>query len=300
MHRKLFDDAIGPVPPSTVDVDAVVARQRRAAVIRRVAGPGFAAAAGVVAVTFGIAVALPGGTGGTGGLVPGAGPGTSPPTTTEQAPSSSAPSCGASGRPVTEDPAVAAARLTEVMTAAVRARLPDAQLAGDPTANTPDDRQYGPLEFFSGRAMGVGTACPNVLDWFRASAIVAGTVGPGDISAFIGRVDDPDGPHKECEDRPSGGPENPEVTCGQQAGPNGEQIVVYTTIEPRLHPTGPRVKIHEVHVAKPDGTGVVLYSKNTAGQPKLAAQPERETPPLTHEQLIAIALVPGLTLYPPG
>src|SRR5215471_3244459 len=48
MHKELFDDAIGEVPPSTVDVDAAIVRGRRAAVVRRVVNP--VVAAGVVVV----------------------------------------------------------------------------------------------------------------------------------------------------------------------------------------------------------------------------------------------------------
>lgn len=61
MDKKLFDDAIGEVPPSTVDVDAAIARGRRAAWTRRVANPVVAVAAGVVLVAGGaVALTLPG------------------------------------------------------------------------------------------------------------------------------------------------------------------------------------------------------------------------------------------------
>ena len=58
MDKQLFDDAIGASPPSTVDVDAVIARGRRADRLRRVANPAVAAGAGVLAVMLGVAFAV--------------------------------------------------------------------------------------------------------------------------------------------------------------------------------------------------------------------------------------------------
>ncbi|NBH07965.1 hypothetical protein GTY80_32610, partial [Amycolatopsis sp. SID8362] len=49
MSKDQFDAAIGVVPPSTVDVEAVLDRERRRARVRRVANPWTAAGAGVAA-----------------------------------------------------------------------------------------------------------------------------------------------------------------------------------------------------------------------------------------------------------
>jgi hypothetical protein len=59
-YKQLLDDAIGAAPVSTVDVDRVVTRQRRASLARTVA----ASAAGVVVVTTGVALAFASGPGG--------------------------------------------------------------------------------------------------------------------------------------------------------------------------------------------------------------------------------------------
>src|SRR4051812_50195799 len=78
MSREQFDAAIGPVPPSTVDVGAVLDRERRRARVRRVANPWTAAGAGVAAVAVAAAgVFVPGGSGAGPGM-PG-GPPSAPP-----------------------------------------------------------------------------------------------------------------------------------------------------------------------------------------------------------------------------
>ena len=58
MHKQLFDDAIGEVPPSTVDVEAVITRGRRAARLRRVANPAVAAGVAVVLLTGAVAYTM--------------------------------------------------------------------------------------------------------------------------------------------------------------------------------------------------------------------------------------------------
>ena len=68
---KDFDQAIGPTPPSTVDVDRVIARERRRSWLR--ASPVAMAAAAIVAISAG-AVTLSG---------PGEAPATAPPPLSE-------------------------------------------------------------------------------------------------------------------------------------------------------------------------------------------------------------------------
>jgi hypothetical protein len=59
MDKQLLDDAIGTAPPSTVDVEAIIGKQRRAARVRAVVNPRTAAVVGIVAVA-GVVWALPG------------------------------------------------------------------------------------------------------------------------------------------------------------------------------------------------------------------------------------------------
>ena len=58
------------------------------------------------------------------------------------------------------------------------------------------------------------------------------------------------------------------------------------------------MKLNRVDVTKPDGTGVIVHSENVATDGKTGGQPASREPLFTHEQLIEIALAPGLTIYP--
>ncbi|MER5703701.1 hypothetical protein ABT023_17415 [Micromonospora sp. NPDC002296] len=60
MNQQIFDEHIGTAPPSTVDVDRIIQRQRRGSLLRRLAGGGTALAATGLAISVG--VALSGGT----------------------------------------------------------------------------------------------------------------------------------------------------------------------------------------------------------------------------------------------
>ncbi len=162
MDKQLFDDAIGEVPPSTVDVDAAIARGRRAAWTRRVLSPVTAVAAGVVLVAGGaVALTLPS----SGDSVPAA---QVQPTSTTQV-ESTAPALNCEPRPDNGE----AQRLTEALAAALEARglLMDAALTGDT-----------PLEFVTLYAdPDAQGSCLS----FQASAEVNGT---GGLSVAVGVV----------------------------------------------------------------------------------------------------------------
>lgn len=298
MEKQHFDDAIGAAPPSTVDVDAVIARQRRAAWTRRAVGQGGAAAAGVVAVTFGVVAALPAGSGDT---PTGAGPGvlvqatTSVPTSTSSAPTGPPSPCTEgtpTAPPAPEQPATAAARLRSVLTAAVQRQLPGSELVANPVSRY-GGRSYGPLEFFHVLEQGVDLgngSCKVPADYFLARANVSDAAGTGNISAMVARLSRTGGPSTTCPE-PGVAPE--QSACDQHAGPNGE-IIVASTLHLEGGPT-----VHRVEVTKTDGTGLILMAENVANDGKEGGPPQRATPPLTHEQLIAIALDLGMTLYPP-
>ena len=148
MDKQLFDDAIGEVPPSTVDVDAAIVRGRRAVRFHRVANPAVAAGVAVVLLTGAVAYTM---TRDDDGIL---GVGTGPPPTTSvgtETPSSSMtlppdkeapplpPQCEKKNL---ETPEVAAGRLQQVVTDAVLAQRPDLQL-------TPHNRypERMPFEF---------------------------------------------------------------------------------------------------------------------------------------------------------
>ena len=306
MDRHLFDDAIGSPPPSTVDVEAVIARQRRGAFVRRVVGPGSAAVAAVVAVTFGAALAVPGGlTGGSGGgRTPGSEPAATPPASSwgpsgpSEPATSSAPNTTDTCGPPTDLPAIPgepadiAARLHDALDAAVRGQLPGAQLTANPVARY-EDRQYGPLEFahiHQDGGLSEGGACGVPEDYYLARATVTDAAGAGNILTYLGAAGDGTSNPATC---PTAGVTAPEVTaCEQHTGPAGEQITALTL---RLEQGS---TTNRVDVLKPDGTMVTLLSENVAVDGKEGGPPQRPTPPLTHDQLITIALLPTLTLFP--
>jgi len=125
MDKKLFDDAIGEVPPSTVDVDAAIARGRRAAWTRRVLSPVTAVAAGVVLVAGGaVALTLPSDDPVTAAQIQ--------PTSTTQATTQPEPGLP-TGTCLPRPDGAEAQRLTEALAAALEARgmLMDAALTGD-------------------------------------------------------------------------------------------------------------------------------------------------------------------------
>lgn len=295
MDKQLFDNAIGATPPSTVDVDAVIASQRRAARVRRVAGPGVVAVAAVVAVTFGATYALSG-AGSTGDP---AAPG-GPPPSAASAQDRAEPAEPTCGPPPTEPIEDAEARLTAVLTSAVEPLLPaDATLEPHPGArySATSSDGHGPLEVYhvlpeDGDDSNLGTPdCDLIEDMFLHYATVVDPAGTGSIHGILMRLA-PNSVATVCA-----GPEvDPnEVACDVSTGPNGERVVASTSVLQQGGTTS-----YRVDVAKRDGTAVILSADNSVLGGKASSPPERPEPPLTMAQLVGIALDPGLTLYPPA
>jgi hypothetical protein len=290
VSKELFDEAIGAVPPSTVDVDAVLDRERRRARVRRVANPWTAAAAGVAAVAVGAAlVFVPGGTGGTGGtaVAPGANGTPSAPPSPE--------SCGfdprPTGPPLSQNPAVVAGRLTPVLKAAVQQRVAaGTQLTAHAEGEYPRGTQHGPLTFYHVFSTPVPKdgACSGGEDYFMAAATTADGPRRGNVWAMVTRLGSVNGPPTECDNPPDG----MTGSCNRKTGPHGEVVVESTFTSPG----GPTVE--RSNVTKPDGTGVIVEAQNVAGSAKQDGEPEMPAPPLSLAQLTEVALDPGLTLYP--
>lgn len=196
MDKQLFDDAIGEVPPSTVDVDAAIARGRRAAWTRRVANPVVAAAAAVVLVAGGaVVLTLPDGEPVTAAQV-------QPTTTRTDPPRSPAAACTAN--PV-------ALGLTEALSAALESRglLVGAALSVDPTITELNGPGTAPLQFLP-LELEVTNGCGG----YSAVGVVDGT---GRLTVSVARLDDNLIPEMEC--LPKMG------DCQRTTGPNGEGIV---------------------------------------------------------------------------
>jgi hypothetical protein len=306
MDKQDFDRAIGPVPPSTVDVDAVIARERRAAWARRTVYPWTATAAAVVALAVGAVVLV----------APSAGPGggspapdgalmtttssPSPPLTTTTAEPGCAPPSPASvsartptsesrqapsspPATVSETPEQAAARLSSVLKYSVRGHL----AAGTQLLANPGARPYGPLDFYRVGAGTDGKDCPGQPGYLMAMANVNRNGRKGNILAVAQWFGDYGTP--ECPD-PAVSPE--QTGCQVHTGPHGEKIAAATLVMDGGS-TG-----YRLNVAKPDGTGLVLAAENVSDTSKKGGPPQSPAPPLTIDQLIEIATDPAFTLYP--
>lgn len=299
MHKELFDDAIGEVPPSTVDVEAVIGRGRRAARLRRVANPAVAAGVAVVVVTGGIVVTLA-------DDAPPTGIGTGP-TTTSQAPSTTTTSLPTMEAPVIETPSPPAAcaepekleppqqvidRLDAAIMPLVYAHVTPIQLTASPGAYI-GGVQYGPLEFYqvSGHSSELRPICE--ADYMMARAVTQ-TVdgGTGNMMILI----EPSDYRRPGAGGACDGP--PEVTptqthCEEVTGPHGEPAVETTNVS-----SDGGVTTYRIDVVREDGTGIIIDVENIGTTSKSGGTPTASEPPMTHAQLLAIACEPALTLFP--
>jgi hypothetical protein len=262
MHKQLFDDAIGEVPPSTVDVDAVIARGRRADRVRRVVNPAVAAGVAVVLLTGAIAVTMTRGDDGDGVRV-----GQPPTSTTSPTPTASTVGSlpEACQRTDLESPDEVIARLTPLVQAKVQELRPDLQLTGNP------DAPQGPLVFSQQeRDAGIVGDVPICAGFFLSLAATEEPKGTGSITIEV-----------KPADRDDPGDCASELTyCEKGAGPNGDRIRQATTVRDGAMFT-------QVDIVRLDGTYVALSS----GGPMTG-------PPLNQEQLIEIGTDPGMTLFP--
>lgn len=288
MDKQLFDDAIGEVPPSTVDVDAAIVRGRRAARFHRVANPAVAAGVAVVLLSGAVAYTMMRDDGG--GPIVGVG---SAPTTsvTTAAPSSSTvlpPDKGSPPLPPQceeknlETPDEAAARLRQVVTDAVMAQRPDLELK--PHSRYPERApfEFHQLEQYEGPAA--------VCHLFEGMANTTAPDGDGNVQILVLPDETPGEPYGEqmsCEQQSSG-----DGFCAEETGPHGEEIVMVEST------FGGDVVSHMVKVARADGTTVVLTAENVTTKPKPGIPATADAPPLTYDQLVAVGVDPRLTLFP--
>jgi hypothetical protein len=270
MRKELFDEVIGEVPPSTVDVSAAIARGRRAARLSRLGSPVAVAGVAVALVTGGVALAVQSGQGmraGDGGNATGP--------CGEELPTGPAP---------TEPPAAAAERLSSVLTAAVTSRLEaGATLARFDGASTP------PLDFTHLKTDGGPTergSCVVGEDEFVAEAnVVRGTV-TGTVAASVARSV---GTAPTCADRAASSSE--QTDCEERTGPRGERVMAST-----LALAG-GIFMYRVDLDRTDGTTVVMWVKDAPNDDRGSA-PGSGHMPLSRDQLVEVALDPALTLYP--
>jgi hypothetical protein len=298
MDKQLFDDAIGEVPPSTVNVEASIARGRRAARLRSVANPVAAAGLVVVLAVGVIAYTMTRGDSEGGVQVGGPPASTTAPPTSSPAnmpsgsstetkgalpPDAKAPE--ACSRPNLETGAQAAARLTPVVKAAVNAQRPDLQLTENPSATYPEGVPHAALDVY--QVTGEPPVDMSICDkdsGFYARATTKGPEGDGNllIVLFPYFFDTLPG----CEDEMTG------PNCEELHGPHGEKVVK-TTDESESG-----VVVTQVSVLHADGTLIRVNVQNTGGDVRDGNPASATSMPLTDDQLVAIATDPGLTLFP--
>lgn len=299
MDKRVFDDAIGEVPPSTIDVDAVIGRGRRAVRLRRVANPAVAAGVAVVLLTGAVAYTMTRDQ--DGGTTVGTPPLTSPPTstrsTTADAPSSSAePPSSVAVIPgdrtpppqCTEDDvetaAQAAARLGPAAVASVLVQRPELELV--PAEEYPRGTPREPLEFY--QVSQSPTALPICDDSarFESSAFLRGPEGVGMLFIAMNPAWG-QGRETSCAGAPM-----PDRTCEQVTGPAGEDIVKRTMNLPD------GTTNVQVDVRRQDGTELNVHLGDISFASKNGAPSNADAESLTIDQMVAIATDPALTLFP--
>jgi hypothetical protein len=261
--RTEFDDAIGVVPPSGIDVDELIGRGRRRARRRRLG----VVVSTIVAATAAIAVVVP--------LVNGAPRGDQP------------LSAGSSTAPV-ELPADVEARLSHSLGLAVRKVAPDVQESGDTFSPVPLAVKHVARK--ASRAPDGTTTVPD--DFYATSATLTDSAGAGNLFVTFARADA--APASGMPDLPAVDTSCPsvvanEVSCQVVTGPHGERVV-----QREIHGEGQK-RTFRVSMTKVDGTRVILTAANDGGQ--AATGPvTRPAPVLSVAQLMAIGTEPGLTV----
>jgi hypothetical protein len=272
--RTDFDEAIGLVPPSTIDLDRLIARRRRRAAFRRAGAAG--ATGGVAAVALGAVIAFGGAPGGRLGAA-GPGPATSPSPPVPAGPSSAAargPS-SAGARPSSE-PATPPAqarqtedRLSQAVTDSVREHAPGYSLSASLDGAPPFRFRYlyAPV-----------TSTNSGSNWYYGSADLNGPAGTGNVWLTIGRYGSVWNPPTTCE--------TGETDCQVTTGPQGERVLRRV-----INENG--IRDYYVVVVRPDQTAVLIVAANQRGQLDTGA-PHQPDPVLTVDQLVGIGSDPRL------
>jgi hypothetical protein len=295
MDKQLFDDAIGEVPPSTVDVAAVITRGRRADRVRRVANPMVAAG---VAVVLGIGVVAYTTTRDDGGGGVRVGGPTS--ATSSSAPSSTLRSHPANrptgtppeqcSRPGVESPAAVIARISPVLDTLFHTQLPTAQFVANSVNQYPDGVQHGPFELY--QVTGEKPVAKPICDadsYFLTRATVQLPTGTGNILVLLAPAYRNGNTGERCDPPGNGGEQ---TYCEVVTGPHGETILRQT----RVMEGG--TTMNRVDITRADGTSVIVESSNIGTDVKFGEAPTVATPPLSVDQVAAIGIDPGLTLFP--
>ncbi len=293
MTKRYFDALIGESPVSTVDIDAVIARERRGGRQRR-AAVGVMAAVTVVVVLVGVRMVIAAPTW-RGAALPAA-PSTtpapvSPPSTIEPSGPTGTGSPPTGPRSIPRDRKtvqMVADRLTDAMRQAVRRAAPNAELYSIGSslpfqmfADLLMPTDVRPDPYYTGDAI--------VRNGGRAGRVII-TVSDSDPLAQIPE------PGSQCIPLP----DHPcPVKSGR--GSHGERYAGFRRTVPMgtFLPDAPNFEMSEswALVRHADGTVVYVMANNMVftGDNRLA--PGSHDPALTVDQVVAIALDPALTPY---
>jgi hypothetical protein len=293
--RDILRRALPDAAPVPITRESAVAAGRRAVRIHRtrvgVAAMGIATAAVLAGSTLlggtwaaSTAAASPDATGpdATGPDATVSAPPPATPTSSPTAEPTAKPARPPVQRRLTEPASQATARLTAALKAAVHPLLPPSTLGAITIPSTNGSHTYRPLEVsrFEG---GVYMGFAQVRD--------ARGLGSLDfhLNPYLG-----DNPERRfaryCATVPP-----PAISCQTRIGPGGELIIVEIG-----HPSpSSSVVEYRVEMVKADGTALVSIARNVGDTIGLEQGPaDRSDPPLSADQLVAILLSPGLTLYP--
>ena len=264
MGTQLFDEVVGELPMSTVDVDGIVQKEKRRGATRRVAGLAAAVVALSVTTTLGLTM-----TGGTGASSP---------------PSAAGGASGAtSAAPDTrfalvadskESAAATAKRLSEALDAAFKKEAPGAKwifepgVAGETGPNTPPQLSYKTVQR------------PKSVDLFAGGSGVLNNGNKGYLFLQIGPTDLKSEDGKVLRFSMECSPKVPK--CVRGTAPNGAETRL-STID-----YGDGMLSYYATVTLPDQRALTIYAGNEFG-PDGSPAAQREMP-LTDDQTLAMAI----------
>jgi hypothetical protein len=280
MDKKLFDDAIGELPPSTVDVEAAIGRGRRAARFWPVNNPVVAVIGGVLVLTMGTAMALRPGE-------PGGEPLAGPESVTTPRPVPDAGDICPLATAAPADPTVVARadRLTVALLAAVERQLPpDTSLV----STVADGKR--PADFLVEVPSRDHPSCEIDPDAMHARAGITWMGNSNttlDVSVTSGEFTEHGSMESWCA-RLAGAPYFPE--CERRTTSGGDAVLEVVAERNDI------VVANGVEVVRADGTAVSVIVDG--GMLSDYAVGGTYTPPLSVDQLVEIALDPALTLNP--
>jgi hypothetical protein len=287
MDKQLFDDAIGEVPPSTIDVDAAIVRGRRAVRLRRVANPAVAAGVAVVLLSGAVAYTMTrDDDGGTGVAAP---PTTKAAPTTRQSPVPvpggrvGPPQCAEEPR---ETAAEAAARLSPAAVASVLAQRPELELM--PGNEYPLGTAREPLELYQVSQSPTELPICDGRARYEGSALLRGPEGTGMLFLIMNPA------WVEQQQYSCTGFQEGDTTqsCDEFTTPAGDEVKVLAMNFP-----GGRSQI-DVTARRADGTEVTAVSGDLSTASKNGRPSDVDVESLDVNQLVEIATDPDLTLFP--